>query len=132
MKDAVLFPGRRYHDGDLGRRRRLKGRIRRLLLLEHDLLLREGLLLEAGLALALHVRLGVGDDPLLALEVVALAAVEDAADLGGRGRLVAVGCRAGAGLPPFLGAPLPLRMGLEVGLFHLCRIEFNAFQVISV
>ena len=78
--NAVLLFGRRRrrHHGDPGR---LKGRRLLLLLLldggdRDHLLLREGLLLESGLALALDVRLGVGDDPLFALEVVALVETE--------------------------------------------------------
>ena len=75
MEAVVLLSGWRHID--LGR---LKGR--RLLLLrmrlllnggDHDnFLLRECLLLEPCLALALDVGLGVGDDLLFALEVVAL------------------------------------------------------------
>ena len=81
--NAVLLFGRRRrrHHGDPGR---LKGRRLLLLLLmllldggdRDHLLLREGLLLESGLALALDVRFGVGDDPLFALEVVALVEAE--------------------------------------------------------
>ena len=78
--NAVLLFGRRRrrHHGDPGR---LKGRRLLLMLLldggdRDHFLLREGLLLESGLALALDVRLGVGDDPLFALEVVALVEAE--------------------------------------------------------